>query len=302
MTYSCPLCHSNHIDIVESLSVQDLNHLYLKSLNIKTALKSDHLNYLQCQSCSLGFFDPMETGGEEFYEQLQENDWYYMEEKEEFNIAKKYIDDSCSILEVGAGRAAFTKYVDKERYTGLEFNDQAIKKASQIGVNLIKQSIEEHAKEGNKYDVVVSFQVLEHISSPHSFLEASVECLNPGGKLIIAVPSQDGFLGLETNNLLHLPPHHVTHWSEKTLKKLSDLFDLTFVNIENESIAKYHIKSVKSNIISHSIYDKLGINSQLLDRRISSRIIHKLSAILSYWMPVNLSDKKGHSVVSVYKK
>ncbi len=301
MTHSCPLCRSNNIINLESLSVKKLNIIYLKSFNIENALKSDYLNYLKCQSCGLGFFDPMETGDEYFYEKLQIHDWYYMDDKEEFNIAQKFVSAG-NILEVGSGKAAFAEYIDKEKYTGLEFNDEAIKKASDKGINLLKESIEDHSTKGYSYETIVSFQVLEHVSSPRSFIQGCVDCLIPGGKLIIGVPSQDGLSGLESNNILDLPPHHVTHWSEETLRKVADLFDLKCIAIQHEPIAIHHSSWAKSAALTYYLKNKLGVKRQLLETRKRVQLVNKVSNLLSKWLPIDLSKLKGHSVVAVYKK
>ena len=73
-----------------------------------------------------GFFSPLETGGAVLCENLQKFDWYYMEEKEEFQIAMRFVPTTGSVLEVGSGKAAFATKVGVDRYTGLEFNDKAI--------------------------------------------------------------------------------------------------------------------------------------------------------------------------------
>jgi 2-polyprenyl-3-methyl-5-hydroxy-6-metoxy-1,4-benzoquinol methylase len=92
----------------------------------------------------------------------------------------------------------------------LEFNDEGIKKAKSAGLNVIKESIEVHAVENEaKYDVVTSFQVLEHIGDSRNFIEASLKGVKPGGKLVISVPSYDSLVSVQLNNTLNLPPHHI---------------------------------------------------------------------------------------------
>lgn len=301
MLKKCPLCNSLNTIFCESIPVAKLNQLWAKSFKLPVIVKTSHMDYLKCQDCNLGFFSPLETGEESLYEALQQHEWYYMKDKEEFKIASTYIE-SASVLEVGAGGAAFADYVGRENYTGLEFSEAAIRQAKERGIVLIKQSVEEHAAMGKKYDVVVAFQVLEHVSSPQAFLQGCVDCLNPGGRLIIAVPSQDSFFRFAINHCLDMPPHHVTRWSEATLRKISNIFNLKCIKIHHELVADYHERIAKSFILGASIKSKLRIKSHLIDDRFHVKLIGRIAYELSRWVSLDLSKFNGHTIVSIYEK
>ncbi|MGV2387332.1 MAG UNVERIFIED_CONTAM: hypothetical protein LVR29_00250 [Microcystis novacekii LVE1205-3] len=49
----------------------------------------------------------MITGSENFYEKLQVFDWYYLEEKNEYDYASQFIKPSDSVLEIGCGKGSF---------------------------------------------------------------------------------------------------------------------------------------------------------------------------------------------------
>ena len=301
MINKCPLCQSSNIVHVESLPTNRINQLYFKSFNITKTLKSNYLEYFQCGTCSLGFFNPMEAGNENFYESLQQKDWYYMDDKEEFKIASSWLEGS-NLLEVGSGKAAFAKYIGKENYTGLEFNESAITKAANDGITLLKESIEDHAASGKRYDAVVSFQVLEHVPDPRSFIQSCIDCLKPTGKLVIAVPSKDGIVGLASNNILNMPPHHVTHWSTKTFEEIGNIFNVNCITIQHEPIAEYH-RNFASSIITQSwLKNKLGIKSRLLETRFHVRMIERVGSKLSLLLRPNLNGVKGHTVIAIYEK
>jgi len=302
MNKNCPLCGAIEIQTIETLSIEYLNYLYKVNYDIVDEVKSPTLEYNNCSQCNLEFFFPPETGKEKFYEQLQIYDWYYMTDKNEYSIAFKYLSSHDSILEVGAGRAVFASLVGKQRYTGLEFNDKTIEKAYASNINLLKESIEEHATKGFKYDAVVSFQVHEHVTSPASFIKSCVECLKTGGILILAMPSQDGFLSKVINNILDMPPHHVTHWTEVTLRKIADLFDLFTVAVEHEPVAMYHQKLARKVLVGSNIRQRLSMDYHMIDRRLSTRIISKIAEIIIRLVEISLDDTKGHTVVACYRK
>lgn len=297
----CPLCSSSDVATLELVPGSLINRMYGSELNIKDALSSTVLGYCSCHNCGLVYFSPLETGDNRFYEQLQQFEWYYMSDKAEFHVAMKSIPSNATVLEVGAGKADFSKLVGKERYSGLEFNDLAIKRARDSGITLIKESVEDHAAAGHHYDAVVSFQVLEHVRSPNAFIKACVDCLNPKGRLILAVPSQDGFVGKALNNILNMPPHHVTRWTDKTLRVLATMYKLDLLSIEHEPVAPYHQEWARTAIVEARIRKFIGLRARIVDQRFGSRVISKVSRLIDRVIPVSLDGVKGHTVTACYQ-
>jgi len=91
------------------------------------------------------------------------------------------------VLEVGCGKAAFAGHIPKSaEYAGLEFSTQAKEMALLRGIEIKNMSIEDFAIKINEnrdmesagFDVVCSFQVLEHVANPNQFLSAKIACLN----------------------------------------------------------------------------------------------------------------------------
>lgn len=298
----CPLCGCSEVLCKEIVDVASLNNLYRKLLDVEEAVKSASLLYQECLQCGLGFFDPMETGSEQFYEHLQRYDWYYMADKQEFRLAQKYLPHKGSVLEVGAGRAFFAEYVGLDRYRGLEFNSEAICRARANGVELLKESIESHVAAGNKYDCVVSFQVLEHVNSPASFIQGCVDCLNPGGIMILSVPSRDGFAGGTTNHILDLPPHHVTRWSERTLYYVADKFDLSVLGINAEKVADYHLGWAQKLLWEERLRKLLKVEPRLVSNSRGVALLSRFASILAGIAPMSLEKVKGHTVLACYQK
>ena len=298
----CPLCGEVSIILIESLPANNINILYRNTFKFKRAIKSDYIKYYQCRYCDIKFFDPMEPGDEGLYESLQNYSWYYMADKWEYHCAKKYLNSTDRVLEIGAGKAAFALIIGSQFYTGLEYNDKAIKQANKDGVRLVKQSIQAHAAEGNSYDVIVSFQVLEHVSDPAEFIRSSLKCLKKGGRLIISVPAHENYLGEAINNILDLPPHHLTHWTAKTLEKMESLFGLKLLAIEYEPVAFYHKKHMRKIIIESKIRKFFGMKHQLVDISFLAKLISKTASIVSLFLPLSTECVNGHTVVSVFKK
>lgn len=181
----CPLCNSERVLTLGILKRTELVNLYKRSLNVDIShLFEEDAKYILCENCDLRFFSPLITGDEKFYNALQTNDWYYMQEKDEFKFARKFISPRDSVLEIGAGQGFFAKNLPAYRYVGLDFSSNAKVMAAKEGILIENELIEEFSlKHPEEFDVVCSFQVVEHVSNPRSFLKAALSTLKTGGSL-----------------------------------------------------------------------------------------------------------------------
>lgn len=183
---NCILCHSNDTHILQEVKQKQLNALYKKVFDINTShLITSDILYHHCKSCDLRFFNTKEgkipTGDNDFYNALNSLQWYYFGEKDEYHYAQKYINAQSKVLEVGCGKGAFAHFLPQEakkHYVGLEFSTGAKEMAAKDGICIENISIEEYAKNHAQYfDVTCSFQVLEHVANPHSFIASQIQCL-----------------------------------------------------------------------------------------------------------------------------
>lgn len=93
----------------------------------------------------------------------------------------------------------------------------------------------------NSYDVVISFQVIEHIQDDKKFLEEIYRVLKPGGKAVITTPNIKMTL---TRN-----PWHIREYTNDQLKELaSSIFSqATMKGIAgNEKVMNYYEENKKS--------------------------------------------------------
>jgi SAM-dependent methyltransferase len=146
---------------------------------------------------------------------------------------------------------------------------------------------------------------MEHVPSVGRFVRECVQCLRPGGRLVVSVPAHDGFMGVELNNILDLPPHHITQWSDRCLAELPSMFDLRLVSLQHDDIAPYH----RVNYLRQKSLDRLGF------RRTDARPIHLSRSFLAVdWLTSKaaglwgrlrrppLPAGFGHSVTACYER
>jgi len=66
---------------------------------------------------------------------------------------------------------------------------------------------------GERFDLVVSFQVIEHLPDPAGFLRALAACTAPGGELIVTTPNR--LMSVSEN------PYHLREWTAPELATLA---------------------------------------------------------------------------------
>ena len=275
----CPACHEDGAHAVETVTGLELVASYRsRGIDVSGLLDGqERIALYRCTSCDLHFFSPARAGDAGFYEQLQVHDWYYQDEKPEYPYAAALVEDGSSVLEVGCGKGAFRAWLPAGvEFTGLEFNDEAVRKAREAGLNVLKQPVEEHVAEGKRYDVVCAFQVLEHVVDPRSFFHACAQALNPGGKLIIAVPAQDSFLSIAANSPLNMPPHHLTRWTDRALTNLARREGLTANEVWHEPVASFHSEWHANVLAFHTLSTMGFIKPRLLDDSFRYRLLGRL--------------------------
>ncbi len=261
----------------------------------------DSLELFQCVDTGYSFYYPAVMGDAAFYKHCQTKSFYYMPWKWEHEQAVGFLTDNISIIEIGCAEGHFleklTTLFNLRQCVGLEMNIAALEKAREKGLNVHSEILEEHAQNNkNKYDVLCSFQTLEHIADVHSFIEHSLSCLKKNGKLIISVPNNQSFIS-ETDQILNMPPHHVGLWDQKSLQSIVSIFNLRFDVILFEPIQKYHVEFFKRTVYRKVIGKKFDnrLVRKFYRELFLKPFVDKYIEYCQKWIP-------GHTVLAVYSK
>lgn len=291
----------NPAKLVLTLPVERVVEEYKQQYNISVGRHFkglDKIEVYECPDTGYRFFYPFSMAGDEqLYDELQQFPWYYLDWKWEYDKAPDYIPRGSKVLEVGSGEGKYLKYL-KEKHdcdcTGLELNLQAVNKGKANGLDLRHELVQEHAKtHANSYDVVYYFQVLEHIADIKGFIEASVTCLKPGGKLLICVPNNEPFLFKTIKHYaLNVPPHHMGWWNTKSLIAIAPYFGLRTEKVFYEPIKPYYIPGFVNLYIKEHSY-----------KNESKRQLMRLAKPF-YWAKFLLtrSSIPGQHILGVYTK
>jgi len=115
-------------------------------------------------------------------------------------MIKKYADvrNFNSLLEIGTGSGFFMLSCKGEfpkvSLSGIEYDERllSITRKRAPFANCIQGNAENFDLHPNKYDVIVSFQVIEHLYNPEAMLSQVESHLNTGGIFIVTTPNLDG--------------------------------------------------------------------------------------------------------------
>ena len=256
MNLKSPLTGSSDITLLKTMVVDQLIKDWNQSLNIdiSSEFRITEIYLYQCNQTKLRFFFPFDiAGSEKLYGQLQKFDWFYMPNKWEHKIALKDLSTCNNILEVGCAFGSFIESALKSGLNaqGIELNSSAVEVARKNNLPVENLDLEEFA---DKYplsqDAICRFQVLEHIPQPKNFIELCLKTLKPGGKLIFCVPNAESFLKYQYN-LLDMPPHHMTQWTDATFKSLENIFPVKLEKVLKEPLAEYHIHGYLHSYCNH---------------------------------------------------
>lgn len=275
------------------------------NIDVSKYIKED-IKSIECFECGLHYHDQMISGDDDFYAQFANFDWYYLEQRAEFEIAKKYIENNDSVLEVGSGSGNFAKKIPWAQYTGLELSTNAIKLAKEKNITVRQEFVEEHAiNNKNKYDVVCTFEVLEHVENPYNFIQSCLECLKEKGTFIFTVPYSDNFFSQLPNYILNMPPHHLTSWNEKSMRKLGDIFNLKVESIEIEKCEAVHKYNYAQALCLMSIMGN-DYKMKMVDLSFQYRLVSKIASLMAKVIVRGLKSKSmlpyGQCITAIYTK
>ncbi len=297
-----PLTNTTNVIFEDSLSAQLIIEAYQKDYDIDVAdyFKGiDHVKIYKCVETGYRFYFPLHiTGKSNLYEQLQRLTDEYYQIRLEHKTAKTFLSIDDSVLEIGCGNGFFLEDIQHlcRDCTGLEFNDCAIRDAKTKKLNVLDESIYEHAKNNfEKYDIVCSFQVLEHIAEAGDFIQATLDCLKTGGKMIIGVPNNNPYLyKYDKYHTLNLPPHHIGLWNLESLNNIQNIFEIQANRILVEPIQKYEYDNY-FKIQSQHLRQPVKLLSKILLKMRPMRIRRKAQNIISGFL-------QGRNILAIYTK
>ncbi len=141
-----------------------------------------------------------------------------------------------NILDVGCGDGHFLEIAKQRGWNvyGTEFTDKAIELCIEKDINVKKGALNVLNYKENSFDVITSFEVIEHINNPIEEINLFNVLLRKNGLLYITTPnfnSLSRYILKQNWNIIEYP-EHLSYYSKKTIRKLLVKNGLRKIKIE----------------------------------------------------------------------
>jgi 2-polyprenyl-3-methyl-5-hydroxy-6-metoxy-1,4-benzoquinol methylase len=133
-------------------------------------------------------------------------------------LNRKFPSHEAEILDIGCFNGFFVKKILTYGFnaTGIDFNDSALtfgKLHYGLEGRISNKTVQHLLAEGSQYDVVMLFEVIEHLEDFSSVLSDVYKLLKPDGILILSTPNSNMCWRPD----LDFPPHHLSRFTPKAL-------------------------------------------------------------------------------------
>ncbi len=184
---------------------------------------------VKCSNCSLVFGDKIPS-----IEELNRHYCNYPRYTELSPITVKRYNELLDIFEkfrktnnmidLGCSNGLFLEVAKKRGWNvyGTEFDPNCIEFGKNIGITIYKSDALPDTLFDMEFDIVTSFEVIEHINNPNQELQLIKKLLRQGGATYITTPNFNSFsrflLQHKWNAIEY--PEHLTYYTSKTLNKV----------------------------------------------------------------------------------
>ena len=268
---NCLICNSKNI-----ISMKDYTKSYL----------------IKCADCKFVFSKkiPTETELSEHYNQYKRNKYLspltikrYNELLDKF---EKYRDLN-RILDVGCGSGYFLEVAKKRGWDvyGTEYTDEAIKICIDKDINMYEGKLNPENFDIH-FDIITSFEVLEHINNPVEEINNFNLLLRQNGLVYITTPNFNSLLRYKLKEKYNVIcyPEHLSYYTPKTLDKLlkSCGFNTLKILSTGISLTRFKTSSGKSKqaLISKDSDDE-KIRNKFESNKLLSLLKYSINKVLT---------------------
>lgn len=182
------------------------------------------------------------------------------------------------ILDIGCGKGMLLSSLQRKGWEvwGTELSDESAQYAKTgIGINVLKQNIQNCEFTANYFDIITMFHSLEHIKDPKDTLRAINKILKEDGVLLIEVPKFDSiYARIFKDKWFHLDvPRHLYHFEEKTIKSLLKATGFSITKMRKFSFLYDVLGNVQS--VLNCLCSRMNILSDFSAKRLTLKSIRR---------------------------
>jgi 2-polyprenyl-3-methyl-5-hydroxy-6-metoxy-1,4-benzoquinol methylase len=218
-------------------------------------------------------------------------------------VVSKLVDLSnvSGILDVGTGYGFFLKAIHDSRglnVAGVELSRQEAEYANnKLGLKVINSLLRASGLGKGSFDLVTSFEVIEHVANPVEFIRELAEYVRPGGHLLIMT---DNFSSRMAKSLgagfpKWIPHTHISHFSPSTLKSaIEAVAELEMVRLMSYTPWEILLRNAYYTVrgIKKSPAEAFDLSSTLkAEMKGTFRLFHMRKLTNKIWAQLALSDR-----------
>ena len=213
------------------------------SNDAKEVFKKDVFSYVQCPECDTFFVNPRPTLDDlirfytdspstsywvnEFFQPFAEARREKMFKPRALEIYSKFLNKNISSVgDIGAGFGIFLSELKKVwgdvSLSAIEPSREMAAICREQGFSVVEAPIEHVSASEHQFDLLTSFELLEHLYDPFDFVKGIFRLLRPGGYVVLTTPNGLGFdvLNLWENSKTIFPPHHINFFNPWSMRRL----------------------------------------------------------------------------------
>jgi SAM-dependent methyltransferase len=174
------------------------------------------------------------------------------------------------ILDVGCGTGWFLE-VAKERgweVFGTEFSEAAVSLCQEYGLNVVQGALHEELFEKQSFDVITSFEVIEHIDNPLQDVQIISSLLRKGGLFYCTTPNFNGLLRYiyKADYSIINYPEHLSYYTPKTFDFLMNKHGLVKQKLFTTGISVSRMKrSKKQAVVAKPVKLKESVKEEAVE-------------------------------------
>lgn len=142
-------------------------------------------------------------------------------------LTRKYADGQAWVIgDIGSGFGLFleelSKLWEKARLIAIEPSREMSEICRSKGFEVLPCALEEVGGRNEKFDLLTSFELFEHVFEPQTFLGKAWELLRPEGRLFLTTLNGNGFdiQVLWERSKSVAPPHHLNFFNPRSITML----------------------------------------------------------------------------------
>lgn len=234
----------------------------------KTCLICDHSSLIdmrgytkyhlvECSSCKFVFSRKIPSSAEleKHYEGYGRNDYLSPITVKRYNELLDYFEKyrkKNKILDVGCGIGYFLEEAQKRGWEvyGTEYTQQAIEICESKNISMCKGELKINNYSMGEFDIITSFEVIEHINNPIPELKKFYKLLRSGGLVYVTTPNFNSLLRyrLKEDYNVICYPEHLSYYTPKTLRSVMKKVGFNPQKVQATGISLTRLKTSKKKV------------------------------------------------------